>query len=93
MMNWYGDGVAGGGWVVMGLMAMFWIALIVVAIWAAVHLLRKEGPATPTTPPPRAILDQRLAAGEIDAEQYAQLRRLLEGHSAGPPSADTPARP
>ena len=93
MMNWYGDGWTGGSWVVMGLMAMFWIALLGVAIWAAVHLLRRDGTVTPTTPPPRAILDRRLAAGEIDAEQYAQLRRLLEGHSAGPTSADTPARP
>ena len=93
MMSWYDDGWTGGSWVVMGLMAMFWIALLGVAIWAAVHLLRRGGTVIPTTAPPRAILDRRLATGEIDAEQYAQLRRLLEGHSAGPTSADTPARP
>jgi uncharacterized membrane protein len=104
MMNWYDDGWAGGGWVVMGLMALFWIVLLGVAIGAGVHLLRRDtttptttptttSTTTPTTLPPRAILDQRLAAGEIDAEHYAQLRRLIEGHTADPTSADTSARP
>ena len=89
MMGWYDDGW-GGGWLAMVLMMFFWIALIGVAIWAAVRFVG-SGPAaagTTATPTPRSMLDHRLASGEIDAEQYAQLRRLLEGQSAGAGTVD-----
>jgi putative membrane protein len=90
MMGWY-DGWGGGGWLAMTLMMVFWIALIGVAIWAAVRLAGRGPSAAGTTaaPTPRALLDHRLAAGEIDAEQYAQLRRLMEGQSAAPVPTDT----
>ena len=88
MMGWY-DGWGGGGWLAMTLMMVFWITLIALAIWAAVRFAGNGPAAVTTTPTPRAILDHRLAAGEIDAEQYAQLRRLLEGQSAGPVPTDT----
>lgn len=89
MMGWYNG--LGGGWLAMSLMMFFWIALIGVAIWVAVRVAGR-GPAAPGTSAtltPRAILDHRLASGEIDAEQYAQLRRLLEGQSAAPVPTDT----
>jgi uncharacterized membrane protein len=85
MMHWYNDGWGNGGWIAMALMMVFWIGLIAVAAWAAVHFLNRDGSSTAssiTTLTPRAILDQRLAAGEIDGEQYAELRRLIEGQSA-----------
>ena len=44
-------------------------------------------------PTPRLVLDHRLAAGEIDAEQYAHLRRLLDGASGGTVPSDSPAQP
>jgi putative membrane protein len=93
MMGWY-DGWGGGGWLAMGLMMVFWIALIGVAIWAAVRFVG-SGPAAAgatATPTPRAILDRRLASGEIDAEQYAQLRRLVEGQSVGAVTTDAQDR-
>ena len=96
MMTWYDNGWGSGGWVAMALMTVLWIGLIVVAAWAAVRLLRRDAPSTPTTPTtptPRAILDERLARGEIDAEQYAQMRRLIEGQSAVTPPTDARARP
>jgi uncharacterized membrane protein len=68
----------------MALITVFWVALIGGAIWAAVRFA-SQGPASAGaagSPTPRSILDHRLASGEIDAEQYAQLRRLLEGQSA-----------
>lgn len=96
MMGWYNDSWGGGNWLVMGLMMFFWVALIALAVWAGIHFLRadastKSGPQTTLTP--RATLDQRLAAGEIDAEQYAQLRRILDGQSAASTPTDTPAHP
>ncbi|HYN66223.1 MAG TPA: SHOCT domain-containing protein [Ornithinibacter sp.] len=92
MMGWYNDGW-GGGWLAMALMMVFWIALIGVAIWAAVRLVGSGSKVVGTmaTPTPRTVLDHRLASGEIDAEQYAQLRRLLDGVSAGTVTTDTKA--
>ncbi len=90
MMGWY-DGWGGGGWLAMTLMMVFWIALVGAAIWAVARFAGhgSTAGATGATPTPRAILDHRLAAGEIDAEQYAQLRRLMEGQSAAPVPTDT----
>lgn len=96
MMTWYDNGWGTGGWIAMALMMVLWIGLIAVAAWAAVRLLRRDAPSAPATPAalgPRAILDERLAKGEIDAEQYAQLRRLIEGQSAVTPPSDARARP
>jgi len=96
MMGWSNDGWGGGSWLTMSVMMLLWIALIGIAIWAAVHLLRGNGASragVSTAPTPRAILDHRLASGEIDAEQYAQLRRLLDGSSTGTVSSEGPARP
>ena len=54
----------------------------------ALRRQRSGAAGTTATPTPRAILDHRLASGEIDAEQYAQLRRLLDGQSAGAGTID-----
>lgn len=96
MMGWYDDGWGAGNTVVMGLMMLFWIAVLGVVIWALVHFLRGNGNTAAgvlAAPTPRLVLDHRLAAGEIDAEQYAQLRRLLDGAAAGTLPSDSPARP
>jgi putative membrane protein len=82
MMGWYNDGWGAGSWAAMSLMMLFWIAVLSVAVWAGVHFLRGGGSHATASPTPRALLDARLASGEIDAEQYANLRRLLEGQSA-----------
>jgi uncharacterized membrane protein len=66
----------------MSLMMLFWVAVLVVAVWAGVHFLRGGGRQATVSPTPRAVLDTRLASGEIDAEEYANLRRLLDGQSA-----------
>ena len=90
MMNW-STGWNGGGWVAMSLMMLFWTALIGLAIWAAVRLLAR-GTRTPPAVTPRATLDARLASGAIDAEEYARLRRLLEGSAPGAVAGDTATR-
>lgn len=96
MMGWYNDGWGGGSWLVMGLMMFFWVALSTVAVWAGFHFLKTDSSTTAgpqTTLTPRATLDQRLAAGEIDTEQYAQLRRILDGQSVSSNPTDSPAHP
>jgi len=88
MMGWYNDGWGGGSWAAMSLMMLFWVVVLAVAAWVGVHFLRGEGRRAAASPTPRAVLDTRLASGEIDAEQYATLRRLLDGTSAGTSSSD-----
>jgi putative membrane protein len=55
----------------------FWV-LVAVTVKA---LLDDRRPETPATPDPTLVLDGRLARGEIDADEYLRLRRLIQqGH-------------
>ncbi|NYI41314.1 SHOCT domain-containing protein [Demequina lutea] len=93
MMGSYGGGMTGFVWIGMGL---FWLALLGFIVWLVIRLLpgKSHGPttaanspvprvATPVAPaaaPALAILDERLASGEIDVETYRTIRAaLLEG--------------
>ena len=75
-------GMGAFGWLVM---LLFWVLLIVAIVWA-LRELRTGGDGRPAEPPepraedPFAILDRRLASGEIDLETYDALRdKLAEG--------------
>jgi putative membrane protein len=64
-------------------MIAFW-ALPIWAIYALVTGITRRpdqgGPGgQPPTGDPRCILDERLARGEIEAEEYQRLRNLLDG--------------
>ncbi len=92
---WWNDGWSDGhmwggygGWWGMGLMALFGAALFVALVWGVVRMTRSEGTTT-VLDSPRAILDRRLAAGEISSEQYAEARRLIENRA----TPDVPAQP
>ena len=81
MMWWYGD-VGWGAWIVMTLsMAVFW-ALVVAAIVALFRSTRDPRPPEPTRDA-SAILDDRFARGEIDADEYEARRRVLDGRVSG----------
>lgn len=87
MMGWYdGSWGPGGGWFLMMLgMALFWG----VVVYAIVSLVRSSGDASvaptrgqgDTLPHARAqaILEERFARGEIDADEYEARRRVLDG--------------
>lgn len=80
----YGWGMGTAGWI---FMALFWIVLVGLVVWAAVVLLpgnRAGGPGR--TESPREILDRRFARGEIDVEQYRMARAELA-------EANTPCTP
>jgi putative membrane protein len=86
MMGYWNDG---NGWMnVFGMLVMLlvWAGLIGFAVWAAVRMT--SGSTTTTSiESPRQILDRRFASGELDAEQYAAARRVLESRSIdGAPS-------
>ena len=84
MMFWYGGGWA---WWQAGLMWVAMIAFWALLIWAIYALVtgitRRPDQAGPGGQPPagdaRRILDERLAHGEIDPEEYRRLRDLLDG--------------
>lgn len=85
MFDGYGYGMGSGGWI---LMALFWIALVALVVWAIVRLA--PGRSEPSgqareqvekprerVEEPREILDRRLASGEIDVETYEELKEKL----------------
>lgn len=82
MMGWYGNGW-GSGWMI--LMIAGWIALIALGAWAVVALTRNTEATQDDRETPRQMLDRRLAAGEIDTEEYLQKLRLLDTHSGSGP--------
>jgi putative membrane protein len=90
MMGWYGGGMGGGVWILMGL---FWVALIALIIWLVVRLLPSKGQSAPTPPAPTQlpapespveILDHRCARGEVDLETYQAQRAALIEARGGP---------
>ncbi len=76
MMTGLGMGVGGGV-----LMVLFWVVLIVGAVWLARGLFPngQQPPASSSQSEPSAdeILKQRYARGELSKEQYEQMRRDL----------------
>jgi putative membrane protein len=77
----------GGGWSVWE-MALMWIAMITFAgllVWGIYALAggsrRRSYELGEGAGDPVRILDERLARGEIDADEYAQLREALASSS------------
>ena len=89
-MGWYGGGMTGFAWIGMGL---FWLALLGLIVWLVIRLLPGKSqepkaatsaavlPVASASAPALAILDERLASGEVDVETYRTIRAtLVEGH-------------
>ncbi len=78
MMGWYWGDWGAQAFVGMGVMLLFWGSLIWLVVWAVVRTTRAEPARSASTESARAILDRRLASGEIGADEYASTRRTLE---------------
>lgn len=72
---WYWHGMGFWGWL---MMVIFWAVVIFGIIWA---VRSTTTPRHPQDYGPLRILDERLARGDIDPEEYEERRRVLEGHS------------
>jgi putative membrane protein len=81
------DHMSSGEWWWMAFMMLFWVAVLVLLVWAVVRLSRAiesgRGPAAVSRQPeqrdtPRETLDRRYAAGEIDSAAYNEIRAGLE---------------
>lgn len=79
MMWGSGYGVGWVMWVVMGSgVVAFWV-VVILAIRAL--LPPRDHPVGPLTPDPITVLKERLARGEVSADEYEQRRRLIvDGH-------------
>jgi uncharacterized membrane protein len=53
-------------------MVVFWVGVVVLALWVA-GLLFPRMPAAPPQSTPRDILDARYARGELTRERYYEL--------------------
>lgn len=68
MMTWC---LSNGGWLMLGLM----MVALALAVWAITRLF-------PATPDAGAVLDARLARGEIDVTTHRMLREEISGRAA-----------
>ena len=68
------NGMGGGGWV---LMALFWIVLVALIVWALTRFASGSRSEAPALESPEQELDRRLARGEIDSEAYEEVRATL----------------
>jgi putative membrane protein len=55
------------------MMVLFWGGLIALLIWGVQSLVRREDPRSPLD-----IAKERLARGEITAQEFEQIRQALE---------------
>jgi len=79
VMGDWGGGGWGWGWGFGGIfMILFW-ALIILGVAALVKWLAAGGGGERGASRPLDILKERYARGEINREQYEQMRRDLEG--------------
>jgi len=80
MMDGWDGSMGVTGWL---LMTVFWVALIAAVVWAVANLVpsRRDG-STVLPERPEDVLDRRLAAGEIDAAAYDELRSKLRAARA-----------
>ena len=78
----YWDHMNGWGWLMMALWLVVWIGFFGIVAWAAVTWIRGGPSAPPSTSSSddsaRRLLDQRLASGEIDVDEYRRRRSALE---------------
>ena len=71
---WYCHGMGPWGWM---MMIAFWTVVILLVVWATRSTAR---PGQRDEDNALRILDDRLARGGIDREDYEERRRVLENH-------------
>jgi uncharacterized membrane protein len=73
----YGFGMYSGWWLIgMGMMVLFWIAIILLVIWVVRSLFPHQ--VSPRHDHALETLRQRYAEGSISAAEYEQARARLE---------------
>lgn len=84
-MHYYGPGDMAGWWIVMLIgMLIFWGLLIAGLVLLIRYIAAQTPPRATATGTPVDLLNRRLAAGEINADEYENLRQRIEGTPGGP---------
>ena len=79
MMDWTSGNMTAGGWLVMILLiALLLAGLAAIGYWMVRVVSDHSAPQEKRTHDPRRLLDERLARGDIDDEDYRRRRDLLE---------------
>lgn len=78
-MHWGWDG---GGWLMMGIGMLFWVLILVAAVWLVVRTVNAADRRQPDGRGERdealELLRRRFANGEIDAEEFERRLALLQ---------------
>ncbi len=84
MMWYWGSGAHWWAWTIgFVLMVAFW-GVIVWAIWYLVTSTTRRSDHNGSGGDAKHILDERLARGEIDADEYSKLRNLMQAPEGCP---------
>lgn len=90
MMWYWGGGLHWWGWLLGFIgMVVFW-GLVIWAIWYVVLALTRRPHSDQRPSDAKRILDERLARGEIDADEYRHLRQLIGSDMRQPGSSFRP---
>lgn len=74
-MIWWGHYFSAGfGWVMAALMVIFWVIVIALAIWGIMRLSRSSSGSKSNA---LEIARERYARGEINKEQFEELKKNL----------------
>lgn len=94
---WYGSGPGTWvGWLTMSIMmVLFWGGIIALVVWLVRGSRWYSGTSETRsgTADPKAILQERFARGEIDADDYQERMRVLSGAASHAPTQNSPASP
>lgn len=60
---------SGGGWLMMGIGMLIWVALIALVVWLVIRA-GGQRPGTGGSESAEELLRRRYASGEIDTEEY-----------------------
>ena len=77
MLDSYGSGMGWGGWFVMSAMMTVLIGVLIfgaILIWRTSH---RDMPKDQSSNSARQLLDERLARGDINADEYNERTELL----------------
>ena len=77
MMTGFGFGL-GGIWM-MGAWILFWVFIVAGIIWLVLALGRSQRQVDGGSPTALRILEDRLARGDIDTEEFRTRRAAIEG--------------
>lgn len=78
MMGWYGNGMMGGFGLGLGMIGgVINLLFLIAVIYLVVILIKKLMNQPSATDKSQAILNERLAKGEITEEEYQKLKKIL----------------